>query len=154
MRLFMIVFLLMSINGFSQEGEKKGTIKIKKKQEARDTAVIASFDEIYAFDSDLPGYPGGSIELNKFISSRIKYPQIVKAKKVSGICYTSFIVNADGKISNIIIANGVNNCPECDKEAIRILKLMGPWEPGKINGQIAPVQYNLPIEFNRKQSSP
>jgi hypothetical protein len=152
MRSLIICFLLLSINTFAQQGERSGTIKVKKAKVTKDTvtSIIIPFGDFVdgpASLTILPEYPGGEKALKKFIADRIRLPQKVKDGKVQGICYTAFIVNDDGKIYGPLITNGIPTCRECDEEALRLLKLMGPWKPGNIDGKISPIQVNLPIEF-------
>lgn len=98
----------------------------------------------------MPQFPNGEKAMQDFINSKIVYPKSVKEKRISGICYLTFEVNEDGSISNIMIFKNINNCPEYTADAIRVVKLMPIWNPGKQNGKEVLVQYNLPIKFEVK----
>ena len=74
---------------------------------------------------------------------------IARDKEIQGSVFVTFIVNKDGSINNPTILRGIGS--GCDEEAIRVVKLMPNWEPGKIKGKPVPVQYNLPINFNLKE---
>jgi protein TonB len=153
MRSLIIVFLLLSISSFAQQGEKNGTIKVKKSKVTKDTAsvtLVEDFGDDPAPLTILPEYPGGEEGLKKFISDRIRLPEMVKNGKVQGTCFTSIIVNEDGSLSGPTITKGIPDCKECDEEALRILKLMGRWKPGNIDGNIAAIQVDIPIEFKSK----
>lgn len=161
MRLLIIGFLLVNTMGFAQESGKHGTIKIRKNKEDRPlNDSIRAVSVIESFNGDnprivipgnslstLPQYRGGAPAIKKYIASNIRYPDKVKKKKLSGICYTTFIVNSQGKISDVSIKKGIPGCRECDQEAIRLIESMGPWIPGTANGIKSSMQYDLPVEF-------
>lgn len=156
MRSLIIALLLISISSFSQD-EKRGTIKVKKKTVERyssDSIISEGYASIVEVSKVIkkikPQYPGGDKEIKKFVSSTIKYPDQITDKKNNGICYTSFTVNQDGKLSDIKIVRKVIGCPECDQEAIRVLKLMKPWQPGTEDGKIVPMRTDLAIVFQVK----
>ena len=64
-----------------------------------------------------------------------------------GKCYVSIVVEIDGSISNVKVIRGVPDCPECDKEAIRLMKTMPKWKPGKTGGKVVRSRINLPVKF-------
>ena len=104
-------------------------------------------EEIYNIVDYMPEFPGGSMEMMKFIQNNIVYPKNAKEKNISGKLFLKYIINADGTISNIKILKGVAGCPECDEEGVRVVKLMPKWKPGMLNGKPVPVYWNLPINF-------
>ena len=91
-------------------------------------------------------YPGGFPELNKYIVDNIRFPEI--AKEVGGgKVYLRFVVNEEGQISSVKVTRGVEDCPECDREAVRVVKSMKNWIPGKTNGKAVSSYFDLPINF-------
>ncbi len=88
---------------------------------------------------------GGIAALIKFLSRNIRYPERAKPRHVEGVVYISFVVGADGKISQIETLKALD--PDCDKEAIRVIKKMPPWKPGMQNGRAVKVRFTLPITF-------
>ena len=64
---------------------------------------------------------------------------------ISGVVYVTFVVGKDGKITDVKVLRGIGG--GCDEEAIRVVKSMPPWKPGKQRGKAVTVQYNLPIRF-------
>jgi protein TonB len=94
----------------------------------------------------MPDFPGGLEELSKFLHDNIKYPQLAREDGTSGTVYITFVVSKSGKISNVKVLRGIGS--GCDEEAIRVVRKMPDWKPGKQNGAAVPVQYNLPIKFN------
>ncbi len=98
----------------------------------------------------MPEYPGGVNEMLKYIGSNIKYPKSARKKNISGKCYLKFTVMKDGAVDSVKVLKGIPDCPECDEEAIRVVKTMPKWTPGSIDGRPVPVFFNLPINFTIK----
>ncbi len=103
--------------------------------------------EIYDVVDESPEFPGGITKLKEFITANLKYPETAVQKGIEGRCYLRFIVSMQGKISNVVVIHGVPNCPECDKEAVRMAKSMSYWAPGKINGKPVNSWFYLPVSF-------
>ncbi|MCC6837987.1 MAG: TonB family protein [Bacteroidia bacterium] len=95
----------------------------------------------------MPVFPGGDVEMMKYIQKNIQYPQVEKEAGISGTCYVTFVVEKDGNITDVKVLRGVSGGPGCDKEAMRVVKSMPNWKPGKQNGREVRVQFNLPIKF-------
>jgi protein TonB len=93
----------------------------------------------------MPQFPGGEEELMKFLKNNITYPQMAKENGVQGTVYVTFEVSSKGKVINSKILRGIGS--GCDEEALRVVKKMPVWKPGKQNGKSVNVQYNLPIKF-------
>ena len=96
----------------------------------------------------MPEFLGGVEELSKFLKTNIHYPQLAREDGTNGTVYVTFVVNKTGKISNIKILRGIGS--GCDEEAVRVIRMMPDWKPGKQNGAAVPVQFNLPIKFDLK----
>ena len=106
------------------------------------------YDEIYTTADTMPQFPGGNSELHLFILKHIKiHPDANIADNLKTI-YLNFIVDKDGEIGNIKVIRGTNQ--KLDNEAIRVIKAMPLWIPGKRNGKNVNVSYNLPIRFELK----
>jgi protein TonB len=139
---------LPQISTVSQEGEGNNDIIIP---EAAGTGVVESApEEIFTVVEQMPDFPGGPEGLMKYLSNNIKYPAFEADNGITGRCVVTFVVERDGSISDVRVLRGVNGGPGCDKEAIRVVKSMPSWKPGKQNGRAARVQYNLPINFSLK----
>jgi len=102
---------------------------------------------IYDIVDEPAEFPGGPAALKKYIADNLKYPQVAKDAGLQGKCYIQFVVSMNGYISNVKIKRGVPDCPECDAEAIRIVKSMPNWIPGKVNGKNVNTNFSLPIIF-------
>jgi len=102
-------------------------------------------DSVYVVTEVIPKFPGGMGKLMEYLASNIKYPQEAKENKIEGKVYLSFIVEPDGSISNVKVLKGIGY--GCDKEAVRVLKQMPKWSPGKDKGEAVRVKFNIPIRF-------
>jgi protein TonB len=103
--------------------------------------------EIFTVVEEMPEFPGGMQMMMEFIKKNIQYPQMAKEAGLSGKCFLKFVVNGNGNITDVQVLKGVPGCGECDREAIRVVKLMPNWKPGKQNGRSVSVFFNLPINF-------
>lgn len=95
---------------------------------------------------EIPQYPGGEIALKAFINQNLQYPKQAVEMSISGRVFVSFMVEEDGTIRNIKVIRGLGG--GCDDEAIRIIKLMPKWIPGRQNGHSVKSNFTLPIIFN------
>lgn len=107
------------------------------------------YKEVYEYDfvSEKPSFPGGDGRLIGFINRERRYPERAYKKGIQGRVTCSFVVNADGTVSNITILKGVE--PSLNKEALRIFAAMPVWNPGKIDGRPVPVRVIWPIPFRK-----
>jgi len=87
--------------------------------------------------------------LNQFISQNLKYPKTAAEMGISGKVYVQFEVDETGTIKNIKVLRGIG--AGCDEEAVRIIKLMGKWKPGKQNGKAVKTTFTIPIVFVLKK---
>jgi protein TonB len=85
--------------------------------------------------------------MNAFLASNIKYPETAIKLGLQGKCYLKFVVSENGNVSNVNVVKGVTDCPECDKEAIRVVRSMPNWKPAKMNGKAVNSFYTLPVSF-------
>ena len=92
-------------------------------------------------------FPGGMAALKKYLADNMVYPQVAKDAGLSGKVYLKFVVSDQGTISNVKVVRGVPDCRECDQEAVRVVKNMPKWIPGKNSGKAVNTFYTLPINF-------
>ncbi len=109
------------------------------------TAPPKNEDEVFVVVDEMPLYPGGVEALRMFLAQNIKYPVEAQKKGTQGKVYVNFVVEKDGSVGMAKIARGVS--PELDAEALRVVKLLSNWNPGKHNGKQVRVSYTLPINF-------
>jgi protein TonB len=99
----------------------------------------------YSVVEQMPEFPGGEAALRKFLAANVKYPAIAAENGVQGKVFVNFVVDRNGGISNVKVVRGVD--PAVDKEAIRVVKSMPKWIPGKQNGEAVRVSFTVPINF-------
>jgi protein TonB len=97
--------------------------------------------------SEIPDVDPSFPNMAPFIQKKLNYPEEAIQLQKEGKCYLKFVVNLDGSVSEVSILRGVPDCPECDKEAMRVVRLMKNWEPGTINGKPVRSWMRLPINF-------
>lgn len=93
----------------------------------------------------MPAFPGGDVALMAWLSKNVKYPEIAEENGVQGLVIVRFVVERDGSITNVSIVRSVD--PSLDREALRVVKSMPKWIPGKQDGRPVPVWFTLPVTF-------
>jgi periplasmic protein TonB len=101
--------------------------------------------EIFTVVEEQPGYPGGEEARIAYLQQNIKYPEEAKELGIQGKVFVTFVVEVDGSITDVRVLRGIGG--GCDEEAIRVVKSMPKWVPGKQRGVPVRVQFNLPIKF-------
>jgi TonB family protein len=96
----------------------------------------------------MPEFPGGSEKLFEYLKKNVKYPLEAKKNNITGKVFVQFVVVSDGTITDIKIAKSVDSI--IDNEAIRVIKNMPNWRPGKNNGVPVNTQMTIPINFALK----
>lgn len=94
----------------------------------------------------MPTFPGGEAALAKFLQQNIHYPQMAVENGIQGRVFVQFVIDYEGKISTVETV-GAQKGGGLEQEAIRVVKLMPKWNPGKQNGQTVSVRFNLPVGF-------
>lgn len=101
--------------------------------------------EIFTVVEEMPTFPGGDQALLEYMAKNTKYPPLARENGLSGIVVVTFVVDERGNINNVQVLRGIGG--GCDEEAIRVVKSMPAWKPGKQRGMPVRVQYNLPFRF-------
>ena len=96
----------------------------------------------------MPQFPGGNSEMYKFIADNLKYPVVDQEMGIQGRVTVRFVVSKTGEITNLELIKGIS--PTCDKEALRVIKSMPKWVPGKQSGNPVQVYFTMPIVFKLK----
>ncbi|MEA4917737.1 TonB family protein [Proteiniphilum sp.] len=102
-------------------------------------------DEIYKVVDEQPEFPGGLMAMNKYLNDNLRYPGIALERGLSGRVLCIFIVEKDGSINDVQVLRGVD--PSLDREAVRVVRQMPPWSPGKRSGEPVRVRITLPVNF-------
>ena len=114
-------------------------------------APVAIIDEpvdenvIFFAVEEMPRFPGGDAALMKWISDHINYPTIAQENHIQGLVSCQFVVNADGSVSDVEVLRPLNQY--LDNEAIRVLKMLPKFEPGKQRDKAVRVRFSVPVRF-------
>ena len=105
--------------------------------------------EVYEYDyvDDKPQFPGGGSALLNYINETRRYPADAYSRGIEGRVTCAFVINTDGKVSDVTVLRGVEQT--LNKEAVRILSKMPDWTPGKIDGQLVPVRVICAVPFRK-----
>jgi TonB family protein len=150
----LILWFISSTTSFSSVlKEKRGgnqpdtTIKLKQVQEyPYDTTPVMIDNRLVYKRCDVPPeYIGGDDARIKFLQDNIKYPQDVMKAGVQGKVFVGFIVEKDGSVTNAKILRGMDN--SCDEEALRVIRMMPKWTPGKVKGEDVATEFVIPLNF-------
>ena len=112
-----------------------------------DESIVKTARKVMSQDEvdERPVFPGGDIGLMKFISSNLKYPAEALSAGIEGRVIITFVVEPDGAVSNIQVKKNPSDL--LSEEAVRVMKMLPKWEPGKLDGKAVPVSYVVPVEF-------
>jgi len=134
-RLLLVVFLDIALSSFSQNGPKPDTLWVEEEMVYQPVHL-----------DELPVFPGGPDEMVKWIEKELLFPT---QDDIQGKCYVKMTLLSSGKIAQPTVVRGIPGCPECDKEAIRLVKKMPLWIPGILNGKPVACEMYIPVSFNR-----
>jgi protein TonB len=135
---------------FGQSDFDKGTDDRNVVREHKDEVVVeekkpVEENKVFTAVEQMPQFPGGEEALMKYIQSHLKYPPVAMENNIQGRVVVQFVVTKTGKIGEIKVARSKD--PDLDKEAVRVVKTLPDFIPGKMNGQAVAVWYTLPITF-------
>ena len=99
-------------------------------------------EDVFQVVEDMPTFPG---DINKWLGKNVKYPVIAQENNIQGRVTVQFVIEKDGSITDVKVLRGVD--PSLDKEAVRVVKSMPKWKPGKQRGKPVRVSYTVPINF-------
>ena len=101
---------------------------------------------VFVIVESMPEFPGGQQALFKYLSENVKYPVIAQENGIQGRVICQFVVNKDGSIVDVEVVRSGGD-PSLDKEAVRVIKSMPKWKPGKQRGKPVRVKYTVPVNF-------
>lgn len=101
--------------------------------------------EVFTIVEEMPEFPGGMNKLADYLAKNIKYPQMARESGIQGRVFITFVVEKDGSVTNVQVLRSLGG--GCDEEAMRVVKSMPKWKPGKQRGKPVRVSYNLPVNF-------
>ena len=103
-------------------------------------------DVVFVIVESMPEFPGGQQALFKYLSENVKYPVIAQENGIQGRVVCQFVVNKDGSIDDIEVVRSGGD-PSLDKEAVRLIRSMPKWKPGRHKGKAVRVKYAVPVNF-------
>ena len=101
--------------------------------------------KIFDVVEQMPEFPGGQAALLKWVSDNMRYPTIAEENGIQGRVVCTFVIERDGSVSDVQVARSID--PSLDKEAVRVLKKMPRWKPGKQKGQPVRVKHTVTVTF-------
>ncbi|MBQ8065607.1 MAG: energy transducer TonB [Prevotella sp.] len=136
-----------AIGAFDVKGNDETAGEVLKAKEVIAQPEPPKEEETKVFDvvEQMPSFPGGPAALMQFLSSNIKYPVVAEENGIQGRVVCTFVVEKDGSITDVRVVKSVD--PSLDKEAMRVVKSMPKWIPGKQNGSAVRVKYTVPVTF-------
>lgn len=135
-----------------KQNEDRGVDDIINAQEHKDVVVVEEkkpepVDDNKVFESveQNPQFPGGDAALLKYVTDHIRYPSVAQENNIQGRVVVQFVVTKTGSIGQVKVVRSKD--PDLDKEAVRVVKTLPKFVPGKMNGHAVNVWYTLPITF-------
>lgn len=124
---------------FDENLEIEEYVPIEIVEEEPEEAPVVRFAE------KMPEFPGGTEAMYSFLQKELTYPEVARNNGIQGTVLLEFVVERDGSVSNVKPV--VSLFPECDAEAIRVVKKMPKWKPGEQLGKPVRCYFNIPIRF-------
>lgn len=144
MKWLLIICLGLSSPVFAQDTDPgPGCVTIPVQKEPR--------DGIYDMVDEPAEFPGGMRALRKFLADNLKYPERALKDSIEGKSYVKLLITDKGEVQRALITRGVENYPEFDREALRVIYLMPRWNPAKVNGKDVASYYRIPVSFKLNQ---
>ena len=134
---------------FGQTNFDQGTDDRNVVREHKDEVIVEEKtpepEKVFTAVEQMPAFPGGDAELMKYLSSHINYPPMAMENNIQGRVIVQFVVTKTGKVGEVKVVRGVDR--DLDNEAVRVVKSLPDFIPGKMNGQAVNVWYTLPVTF-------
>jgi TonB family protein len=148
--IFPALAMLLFFNSFFQtkaepNNEMNQSQQTPQKTQDKPVAVAKKSSEIFNHVEEMPQFPCGDAALMKWLQDNMKYPEEAAKKGIQGRVAVRFVVKPDGSVEDVQVVKGLY--PACDQEALRVMKIMPNWIPGKQNGNPVYVYYSLPLTF-------
>ena len=129
----------------SRAAAQKASADAAAQVDGGQAAAGSTTPTVYFAADELPSFPGGDAALLKFLSSRLNYPTAALDRHLSGKVYLTFVVDSEGHLHDPHVVRGLGS--GLDEEALRLVRLMPWWNPGKVHGQPVWVSVTMPIVF-------
>jgi len=126
----------------NSEADEETVVEI---QEFEEEEEVVEEEEIFFVVEDPPMYPGGPIELAKYIQQNVVYPEEARENEIQGRVFVQFVVDKKGKVTQPKVVRSVH--PLLDNAALKVVKSLPDWTPGKQRGKQVSVSFTVPINF-------
>jgi len=123
-------------------------VGLEVQEEVKEEVQEEAEPEPFVVVEEMPMFPGGDVELLKFIAEHTQYPDVAKENNIQGRVIVRFCVTSKGAVNQVSVLKGVD--PELDAEAVRVVNSLPTFKPGKQGGKPVPVWYMVPITFTLK----
>jgi protein TonB len=130
------------IEGVVVSRKSKNAGRLSQEMDEEETAEA----EIFMVVEESPQFPGGDEARIRFLAENISYPAEAREASIQGTVYITFVIEKDGTIADVRVLRGIGG--GCDEEAVRVIRKMPRWLPGKQRGKPVRVQFNMPIKFS------
>ena len=144
----------LTIHRSSLAYREKVNVQEKTLNKQSDATQEKNVGATVKFDATKEKNVGASFngDLKKYLASNLKFPPTVLDSGINRKCYVHFLVDAIGKISQVTVVRGIQNCGECNEEAIRLIKEMPNWKPSTEDGFPIESWVNLSIQFKLEKN--
>jgi periplasmic protein TonB len=144
--LLVLSIIIFSVVAHSQSTKNKEN---KNNEAVSDIKSVSDTSLIFTIVEEMPLFPGGEKARSRFLADSIIYPETARKNGIQGTVYVSFIIDDDGSVTNVKILRGIGG--GCDEEALRVVRIMPKWIPGKQDGKAVRVLFNMPINFKLRR---
>lgn len=150
MNLRNLVFMLLLLLGSTVSYAQVGTVDIQRPEDSLQIPELienapADSEKVFMYVEQMPEFPGGEAALMTYILKNVKYPEEAIKNHTQGKVWVTFVVAKDGSIRDARVLRELGN--GCSDEALRVVKNMPKWEPGKQNGKAVNTQFTIPVNF-------
>src|SRR6218665_1543488 len=135
---FLTVLLLLSLHTIAQTTPEETMVE-------RQAWKYVDGDKVFFIVADHPEFPGGPAALTEYLKTNVQYPSSARQNRIEGKVMTQFVVSLTGEVTDVKISRGLSD--DCDREAVRLIKAMPKWKPGRQDGHPVNVQMTLPVNY-------
>jgi len=143
--LFLSFCLVAMLLAFAEKQDSQQEQISSMAMTTRADSVVSENEKVYDVVEQMPSFPGGPSALFDYLSNTVRYPPAAMKKGIQGRVICTFVVEGDGSISDVKVTKSVDE--SLDREAVRVLRVMPRWIPGRQDGKPVRVKYTVPMAF-------
>ena len=148
--LAVVPVIALALLAFANPTTETATVKSNVDQQVSQTTD--QDDKVYRSVEQMPQFPGGEVALMKYLMTHVQYPENAAKNNIDGRVIVQFVIDKNGEIGEVKVVRSVNE--ELDAEAVRVIKTLPKFEPGRQNGEPVNVWYTLPVMFKIQGDDP